>query len=190
MHMWILIVLFVLLFLLLLVSMPLIVEGRGRVSVRGAVVHARIFVLGLIPVPLRLRLYLLQSPYFTLQIGKKQIPLLKKQPKRKKTRIDGVRLLRLDSRTTVGIDGEPAAAVLLAGTVAVLISMLTTRVAERGSARAALCETPMVRTSVSAKAIVQPLPLALAIARGRIARRKAVNNTRKTKEKRTTYASC
>ncbi len=188
--MWILIVMFVLLFLLLLLSMPLIVEARGRGGVRGAVVHARVYVFGLIPIPVRLRLYLLQSPYFTLKIGKKQILLLKKHPKRKTTRIAGVRLLRLDTRTTVGVDGEPAAAVMLAGTVAVLLSMLTTRVAERGSARAALCEAPMVRISASARAIVQPFPLALGIARGRIARRKAVNNTRKSNEKRTTYASC
>ena len=188
-HMWILIVLFVLLFLLLLLSMPLIVEGRGRIGARGAIVHARIFLLGLIPIPLRLRLYLFCDPYFTLQIGKKRIGLFAKR-KRKRTRVAGVRLLRLDTRTTVGVDGEPAAAVLLAGTVAVLLSMLTTRVAEGGSARAAFCETPMVRISLSTQAIVQPLPLALGIVRGRIARRKTAKNTCKSNEKRTTYASC
>ncbi len=187
--MWILIVLFVLLFLLLLLSMPLIVEARGRIGARGAVVHAKIWLLGLIPIPLRLKLYLLSDPYFTLLIGKKQIGLFEKR-KRKRTRIAGVRLLRLDTRTTVGVDGEPAAAVLLAGTVAVLLSMLTTRVAEGGSAKAALCETPMVRISLSAQAIVQPLPLVRGIARGRIAQRKTAKNTRKSNEKRTTYASC
>lgn len=188
--MWILIVLFVLLFLLLLCSMPLIVEGRGRIGARGAVFHARIYVLGLIPVPLRLRLYLLCDPYFTLVIGKKRIGLFRKRNRRKRTRIAGVRLLRLDTQTTVCVDGEPAAAVLLAGTVAVLLSMLTTRVAEGGSAKAALCETPMVRISLSAQAIVQPLPLVRGIARGRIAQRKTAKNTRKSNEKRTTYASC
>lgn len=187
--MWILIVLFVFLFLLLFLSMPLIVEGRGRIGARGAVVHAKIYVLGLIPIPLRLRLYLLCDPYFTLMIGKKRIGLFEKR-KHRRTRIAGVRLLRLDSRTTVGVDGEPAAAVLLAGTVAVLLSMLTTRVAEGGSAQAALCETPMVRISLSAQAIVQPLPLALGIVRGRIVQHKTAKNTRKTNEKRTTYASC
>ena len=188
-HMWILIVLFVFLFLLLLLSMPLIVEGRARVGARGAVVHAKIFLFGLIPIPLRLRLYLLSEPYFTLEIGKQRIALFHKRTRRK-TRIAGVRLLRLDTKTTVGVDGEPAAAVLFAGTVAVLLSMLTTRVAESGPARAALCETPMVRISASAQAIVQPVPLALGIVRGRIAQRKTVKNTRKTNEKRTTYASC
>ena len=74
-RMWILIVLFVLLFLLLLVSMPLIVEARGRIGARGAVVHTKIYALGLIPIPVRLRLYLLQSPYFTLKIGKNRIGL-------------------------------------------------------------------------------------------------------------------
>ena len=186
--MWILIVLFALLFLLLLLSMPLIVEARGRIGARGAVLHAKIFVLGLIPIPLRLKLYLLQDPYFTLMIGKKRIGLIEKRM-RKRPRIAGVRLLRLDTRTTVGVDGEPAAAVLLAGTVAVLLSMLTTRVAESGSAKAALCATPMVRFSLSAQAIVQPVPLALGIVRGRIAQRKSAKNTRKSNEKRTTYAS-
>lgn len=188
-HMWILIVLFALLFLLLLLSMPLIVEGRGRVGARGAVVHARVYLFGLIPIPLRLRLYLFCDPYFTLMIGKKRIGLFEKR-KRRRPRIAGVRLLRLDTRTAVGVDGEPAAAVLLAGTVAVLLSMLTTRVAEGGSARAALCETPMIRISLSAQAIVQPVPLALAIVRGRIAQQKTAKNTRKTNEKRTMYASC
>jgi len=187
--MWILIVLFVFLFLLLLLSMPLIAEARGRVGVRGAVVHAKIFVLGLIPVPLRLRLYLLCDPYFTLEIGKKRIGLFEPR-KRRRIQIAGVRLLRLDTKTTVGVDGEPAAAVLLGGTIAVLLSMLTTRVAEGGSAKAALCAAPTVRISLSAQAIVQPVPLACGIVRGRIAQRKSAKNTRKSNEKRTTYASC
>ena len=188
-HMWILIIFFVLLFLLLFVSMPLIIEARGRAGVRGAVVHAKIFVLGLFPIPLRLKLYLLKDPYFTLEIGKKRIGLFE-QRRRRIPRITGVRLLRLDTKTTVGVDGEPAAAVLLAGTAAVLLSMLTTRVAESGSAKAALCAAPTVRFSAAARAIVQPVPLALGIVRGRIAQRKTAKNTRKSNEKRTTYASC
>ena len=189
--MWILIVLFVLLFLLLLLSMPLIVEARGRVGVCGAVVHAKIWLFGLIPIPLRWKIYLLEKPCFTLRIGKKQAPLLQRQMQAGKPRIEGVRLLKLDTRTTVGVEGEPAAAVLLAGTVAVLLSMLTTRVAQSGSARAGLCEAPLVRISMTAQAIVFPLPLLRSIAkRRRISRRKAANKTRKTNEKRTSYASC
>ena len=80
--MGILIALFVLLFLLLLVSMPLIVEARMRLGVRGAVVHGKVYILGLVPIPVRLRMHLMQTPYFTLIIGKKQIPLLQKRPKR------------------------------------------------------------------------------------------------------------
>ena len=49
--MGILIALFILLFLLLLLSMPILVRVRARLGVRGAVVHARLYLLGLIPVP-------------------------------------------------------------------------------------------------------------------------------------------
>ena len=190
MHMGILIVLFILLFLLLLLSMPLIVEARTRVCVRGAVGHARVYLLGLIPVPVRLRLNLLQTPYFTLQVGKKQIRLFKKRKKRGRIRLAGVRLLRLDTRTAVGVEGEPAVSVLLAGTAAVLLSMLTTRIAESGSATAALCERSLFRIALELKAIVHPVLLAAGIVHGRIKRRKAANTIRKTNEKRTEYASC
>ncbi len=188
--MWILIVLFVLLFLLLLLSMPLIVEARTRVCVRGAVVHARVYLLGLIPIPLRFRLYLLEHPYFTLCFGKKQVRLFKKRKKRAKTPVAGVRLLRLDTRTAVGVEGEPAVSVLLAGTVAVVLSMLTTRVAESGSATAALSGRSLLRITANARAIVFPAALLSGIVRGRIKRRGAAKNTCKTNEKRTTYASC
>lgn len=188
--MWILIVLFVLLFLLLLLSMPLIVEARGRAGVRGAVVLAKIYVFGLIPISLRLRLYLMEKPYFTLKIGKGRVHLLQKRKKRTMTGMTGIRLLRLDTRTTVGIEGEPAVSVQLAGTAAVLLSMLTTRVAESGSATAGLSETTMLRISARVRAIVDPVRLISGMARGRIARRKATNNTRKSNEKRKSYASC
>ncbi len=188
--MWFLIVLFVLLFHLLLASMPLIVEARGRVGVRGGVVHARIYVLGLIPIPIRFRLYLFGKPYFTLMIGKKQVHLLKKRRKRIATGFKGIRLLRLDTRTTVGIEGEPAVSVQLAGTTAVLFSMLTTRVAESGSATARLSAGTVIRIGARARAIVEPVRLIAGIVRGRIAQRKAANNTHKTNEKRKTYASC
>ncbi len=188
--MWILIVLFVLVFLILLLSMPLIVEARARTSVRGAVVHARVYVLGLIPIPVRLRLHLFSEPYFCLCFGKKRIPLLKKRERQKGGGISGVRLLRLDSKTTVGIADEPAEAVRIAGAAAVLLGMLTTRLAEGGSAHAGLCRTSMLRISVRITALVFPIELLTGIVRGRIARRKAAKNSRKTHEKRTEYASC
>lgn len=188
--MGILIALFVLMFLILLLSMPLIIEARGRIGVRGAVAHVRIYLLGLIPVLLRFRLYLFENPYFTMVFGKNRIFLLKRQGKAGKPRISGVKLLRLDTRTTVGIGGDPAAAVLAAGTAAVLFSMLTTRIAEGGSAQAGLCETPMFRIAAKAQAIVFLVPFAIGVVLGRIARRKAANNIGKSNEKRTTYASC
>ncbi|MBQ1631202.1 MAG: hypothetical protein II049_00105 [Clostridia bacterium] len=190
--MWILIVLFILLFLLLLLSMPLIVEAQGRFSVRGAVVHARLYLLGLIPIPLRLRVYLLASPRFTLIFGKRRVFLLKKRKKKEgKRRIRGIRLLRLDTKTTVGIEDEPAVSVQLAGTIAVLLSMLTTRIAESGSAKARLSENTLLRVTARAQVIVYLLPLMLGIVLMRcITQRKAANNTGKTNEKRKTYASC
>ncbi len=189
--MWILIILFVLLFLLLLLSMPLIVEARARLSVRGAVVHAKIYVLGLIPIPLKLRVYLLQEPYFSLKIGQKTVPLLQKRTRSIKPALSGVRLSRLDTRTAVGIEDEPADAVLIAGSIAVLLSMLTARVADGGSAGAALCRYPLFRITASAQVIVLPPKLFYGVVlASRIARRKAANNTRKTNEKRKTYASC
>ena len=188
--MGILIALFVLLFLLLLLSMPLIVEARVSLSLRGAVVRARVYLLGLIPIPVRLRLHLFSAPYFSLKIGQKTIPLLKKRAGKQRTRLEGVRLLRIDTKTTVGIKGEPAQAVLLSGTIAVLFSMLIPRVAESGSARAALSANSAFRISARARAIVEPFRLLFGMARARIARRKAAYNTRNIKEKRTTYASC
>lgn len=188
--MWILIVFFVLLFLLLLLSMPLIVEARARLSLRGAVVRGRVWLLGLVPIPVRLRINLLQTPYFSLIIGKKRIGLMQKREKTGKRRHRGIRVLRIETRTTVGIEGEPAQAVLLAGTVAVLLSMLTTRAAESGSAKAALARPSMFRIAANARAIVFPVPLLAGMLRGRIARRKSANNTRKIHEKRTNHASC
>ena len=128
--MGILIALFVLLFLLLLLSMPLIVEARAGVSLRGAVVHGRVFFLGLIPIPVRLKLHFFSKPYFTLTFGKKRVSLLQKGGR---PQLSGVRILRLDTKTTVGIEGEPAQAVLIAGAVAVLLSMLIPRVSESGT---------------------------------------------------------
>jgi len=183
---------FIVLFLILLLSMPLIVDARARIGLRGAIIRARIYVFGLIPIPVKLRLHLFSKPYFTLRFGKKRVFLLKKKKQTRKRRpIRGVRLLRLDTRTTVGIREEPAKAVLCAGTAAVLFSMLTTRVAESGSARAAIGEPSMIRISARVRTIVYPHKLLFGFVSGsRIAPRKSANNTRKTNEKRTKHASC
>ncbi len=189
--MGILIAVFLVLFLILLLSAPLIVEAQARLSLRGAVVHARFWLFGLFPIPLRIRLHLFSDPYFTLCIGKKRIRLLRKQSNRKKPRLSGVRILRLDAKTTVGIENEPAQSVLAAGAAAVLLGMLITRFAESGSSRAGLCRHSLFRLRVRMRAIVFPPKLLFEIVRNRcIARRNAVNNTHKTNEKRTNYASC
>ena len=188
-HMSVLIVLFVLLFLLLLFSMPLLVEARARAGVRGVAVRARVYVLGLIPIPIRLRIRLFSEPYFTLEIGRRRVPLRGKRAGGGLP--EGVRILRLETRTTVGITGEPAVAVRIAGTVAVLFGMLTTRLSQSGAAKAALSQEGMLRLSARANAIVFPPQLLSGIVkRRRIAKRKAANNSRKTNEKRTEYASC
>lgn len=188
--MGILIVLFVALFLVLLLSAPLIAEARASVSLRGAIIFGRIFLFGLIPIPIRLRIHLFSAPYFTFEIGKKQISLLKKQKDRRKKRLQGIRVLQLDTKTTVGIENEPARSVMIAGTIAVVLSMLISRIAENGSARAALSKSTMFRIAVWGRGIVQPVPLLAGILRERISKRKAANNTCKINEKRTTYASC
>lgn len=191
-RMAVLIVLFILVFLLLLASMPLIVEARARAGLRGAVVHGKLFLLGLMPIPIRLRIRFFSAPYFTLQYRKKNLFLLKKRRKKRGKRpIFGVRILRLDARVTVGIDGEPAQAVLTSGSLAVALSMLIPRIAEGGSAKAVLSKYPMLRLSIGLKAIVSPMELLFGILRDRrIAKRKAANNIGESKEKRTTYASC
>ena len=189
--MWILIVLFVLLFLVLLLSMPLIVETTARAGLRGAVIRAKVYVLGLIPIPLKLRVFLFQTPYFTLEFGKKRVFLLRKRRKPKRLLPEGVRIVRLFIKTTVGIRGEPAAAVTAAGSISVLLAMLIPRIAESGSVRAALCGSPMLRMTLDGRAIVFPAALLRGVLRDRrIAKRKAADNSGKTNEKRKNYASC
>ena len=185
-----LIVLSVLLLLLLLASLPLTVEARARIGLRGAIVRAKIRFLGWIPIPLRLRLNLFAPPYFSIRFGRKRIFLLRKKKKRGKLPKDGVRILRLDAKTTVGIEGEPAAAVLAAGAISVLLSTLIPTVAEDGAVRAGLSGSPMLRMSLRARAAIRPPELLFGILRDRrIARRKAANTIGKSSEKRTNDAS-
>ena len=190
--MWILIVLFILLFLLLILSMPIIVEAKLRIGVRGAVLRSRVWLIGLIPIPIRLRIHLLSEPYFTLVFGKKRVLLLQKNRDPGLGGIlEGVRILRLDTKTTVGIFGEPAQSVAAAGTIAVLLSMLIPSVAENGSAQAALSGSSMLRMIVKASALLTPPKMLLGFRRAkRIAKKKAANNITETKEKRTLYAPC
>ena len=185
-----LIVLFVLLFLLLLLSMPLMLEARVRIGLRGAAVRGKVYVFGLVPIPVRLRVHLFSEPYFTLQIGKKEVPLFKQKPKGGEWGLlKGVRLLWLSTVTTVGIADDPARAVLAAGTLATLLSMLTARFAKNGSAHARPSETGMVRLSVSISALLFPVEMAAGYLHARrIARRKAAKTIRK-QEKRNQYAS-
>ena len=182
---------FVLLFLLLLLSVPLILEMRVRIGLRGACARAKLFVFGLIPIPLTLSVRLLSEPYFTLQIGRKPIPLFGKKPSGGEIGLlKGVRLLSLHTVVTVGIEDDPAYAVLAAGSIAVLLSMLTARYAETGSANARLSQKSMIRLSVAITALLFPAEMIAGFLRARrIAKKKSANNNGKTSEKRKNYAS-
>lgn len=185
-----LIIVFILLFLLLLLSMPLILNVRMRVGLRGAVVRARLYVFGLVPIPVRLSVHLFSEPYFTLLLGKIAIPLIKQKRIGGEVGIlKGVRLLWLETVTTVGIADDPAYAVITAGSIATLLSMLTARYAESGAARARPASKSMIRISANASALLFPAEMIAGfLYERRIYRRKAANNTRK-QEKRNQYAS-
>ena len=188
--MGILIALFILLFLLLLLSMPILVRVRARLGVRGAVVHARLYLLGLIPVPIRLRVYLLQKPYFTLCIGKKRIRLGSRSGGAGGAH-KGVRAERLCVSVTVGVRDDPAGATVLAGTLGVLFSMLVPAIAGSVTVAVHPIRRPMLRLSLDAFLIAQPpVMIAGVLHKKRIARAKDANNRRIPKEKRTEYASC
>ncbi len=189
--MWILIALFILLFLVLLLSMPLLVEARLRFGLRGAVLHATVYVLGLIPVPVRLRIRLFSKPAFTVQIGRKRASLFMKKRSGAEGIAEGIDLRRLHIAVTVGVADAPAEATVLAGTLGVLFTMLVPMLAQTGGVRVGTAKTPLLRLTVEGFAIVQPVKaISGYLRRRRIARAKAANNIGKTKEKRTEYASC
>lgn len=178
MDMWMLIVAFVLLFLLLLLSMPLLVEARVRIGLRGAVVRGRVYVLGLIPIPLRLSLRLFSEPYFTLQIGKRTASLLKPAKPGTSGVRNGIRISRLYTVITIGIEDDPARSTVLSGLVGVVFSMLIPIFAEMGGVRVRPAKRSMVRLSFRIGAIVMPLDAAIGFWRERrIAQAKAANNS-------------
>ena len=183
---------FLLLFLLLLVSMPLILEARVRVGLRGASLRAKLYLFGLIPIPVRLTLHLFSDPYFTLRIGSKTVPLFgRRRSGGEIGLLKGVRLLRLETAATVGIEGDPARSVIAAGSVAAALSLLTARFAESGTAKARFARSPMLRIAIRANALLFPLEMLCGfLTERRIARAKAANNRRNLKEKRNGYASC
>lgn len=189
--MWVLIVLFILLFFVLLLSMPLIVEARARIGLRGAVVHARVYVLGLVPIPLRLRIRLFSEPVFTLRIGKKRVSLLNRKPNGAQGIRAGVRVQNLRVSVTLGIRDDPARSICCAGACGVLFSMLIPRVSETGTVRVHPAKMSVLRLSAQGSAVLLPPEAFLGFLRARrIARAKAADNSRKTQEKRTEYASC
>ena len=185
-------VLFVLLLILMLLAGPFILEARVRLSLRGAVVRAKLFVFGLIPIPVKLTVRLFSEPYFSLCIGSRTIPLLKrKRIGGEIGLLKGVRLIRLDSTVTAGIEDDPARAVLASGSLAVLLNLLTARIAESGRADARLSSRSAIRLSFRLCALLYPPEMLCGFVRARrIARRKAANNSRKTSEKRRNHASC
>ncbi len=189
--MWVLIVLFVLLFLLLLLSMPLIVEARLRFGLRGAVVHLKVYMLGLIPIPVRLRIHLFSEPVFTLCIGKKRTSLVKRKQNGAEGILEGLQIRNLRVSVTLGIGGDPARSIWYAGILGVALSMLIPRVSETGAVRVHPAKDSVLRLSAAGSAILQPVDAVRGIRRmRRIERAKAANNSRKSQEKRTEYASC
>ena len=122
--------------------------------------------------------------------SKKKIPLLtQKQTGGELGILKGVRLLWVDTVTTVGITDDPARAVICAGSIAAALSMLTARYAESGAAKARPSHQSMLRIAVGVEAMLFPLEMLIGFVRARrIARRKAANNIRK-QEKRNSYAS-
>ena len=155
-----LIVVFVFLFMLLLLNTPLILDARIRLGLRGAPVRASLYVFGLIPIPIRFTVRLFSEPYFTLQIGKKEIPLLTKKRKGGEIGLlQGVRLLWLETVTTVGITDDPARAVICAGSIATALSMLTSRYAESGAAKARPSDRSMIRIAIRVEALLFPLEM-------------------------------
>lgn len=186
-----LVALFILLFLILLLSMPLIVEARARIGLRGAVVHARVYVMGLVPVPLRFRINLLCAPYFTLRFGKKRASLLRRKPNGAEGITEGLRIRNLRVSVTLGVRDDPARSIWCAGVCGVLLSMLIPRVSETGTVRVRAAKDAVLRFSVQGSAVLLPFDALRGIWRARrIARAKAADNSVKPKEKRTDYASC
>ncbi len=119
----VLIVLFVLLFLVLLLAMPVIASIYARFSPKGGIVFATLYLFGVIPIPLRLRIRLLSAPYLSLQFGKHNFPLLSHK---KRTPIDPriLRMERIDLGITVGIENDGARTVQALGTLQILSTML------------------------------------------------------------------
>lgn len=190
--MMVLIVLFVLLFLVLLLSTPLILEARARLGLRGAAIRAKLWLFGLIPVPLKLSVSLFSEPYFTLQFGRKRIPLLRRRRTGGEAGLlRGVTLVRAETVTTVGVAGDPADSVLLSGAIAVLLSMLTAYFAQSGTAKARYAHTSMLRIRLDVHARLVPLEMLIGLWKARrIAQAKAANNSPEINEKRNEYASC
>ena len=191
MHMWFFIVLFIVLFLILLLSMPLIVEARMRFGLRGAAVHAKVYVLGLIPIPVRLRIRLLSAPYFTLCFGRKRTSLFQRPKSGAEGILEGMHIRNLRIAVTLGVRDDPARATWYAGVLGVAFTMLIPRVAETGSVKVCSAKDSVFRLSLACSALVQPLEALRGFHRSRrIARANAANNSRKPEEKRNEYASC
>ena len=187
----ILIVLFFLLLFVLLLSMPLIVEARARIGLRGAVVHARIYLFGLIPIPVRLRIRLFSEPFFTVGIGKKDVSLLRRPKPGTKGIRKGITLHELRVAVTVGLKDDPARSTVYAGTLGVLFSMLIPCISENGGVRVFAAKHSTIRLSAKVRALLQPPAMVFGFLRARrIARAKAADNSRKPTEKRNKYASC
>lgn len=119
----ILIVVFVLLFGLLLLAMPVVVTAKVRVSPIGAVVRGSATLFGVLSIPVKARIHLFHPPFFTLYVFGKSIPLAADNDT---LRIDNRSVIaeRIDLGVTLGVAQDGARTVQLLGTLKVLASLM------------------------------------------------------------------
>lgn len=124
-------VLFGLLFLLLLLSVPIVVTATARVSPKGAVIFVRFHLFGAIPVPFRVRVHLFSEPYLSVRILRRTYPLLSASPMPAPDP-RAWRLERVDLGVTLGIEGDNARTVETLGLLCGVFSMLLPRLCRKG----------------------------------------------------------
>lgn len=184
----VLIILFALIFLLLVLSMPVIVTAYGRFSVRGGVVRIRLLLFGVLPIPLKLRVRLLSPPYLTFRFWKKEHPLLSNRPIAPiDTRV--MRLERFDVGVTLGISEDPANTVRSLGLLHGVLSLLLPYAAPRVRVESHPSFTDDVfRVTVHMIGLVYPLFLLLG--QTRITERERADTVPKFHEKRYSHVPC
>ncbi|MCL2696026.1 MAG: hypothetical protein FWE69_06850 [Clostridiales bacterium] len=116
-----LITLWILLFLLLLASLPIRVRIWTELSFRGGRIHAQIRLFGFLKIPLTFTLHLFSDPHFTLFWRGRTFPLLCAKPKTKKPSIvPDITIDQLHLTYILGIADDAATTVWALGSLQVL----------------------------------------------------------------------